>query len=109
MLMKTLARLLILSVAVLLPLTVHAQADGAKTKVKAGTLVEFGPTKWVVNLNTSTQPLVFTSTQGVTFVDETGNPVPVEAIKPNLSVTVTYTKSGGALVASKVVIAKPKP
>jgi len=108
--MKTLANLLILGVAALLPFTADAQTEvaGSKTKMKSGTLVEFSPEKMVVNVNTSSQPLVFAAPQGVTFVDEAGNAVPVEAIKPNLSVTVTYTKDGEKLTASKVVVEKPK-
>lgn len=106
--MKNLAKLFIVALVALCPFAVQAQTAAPKSKMKSGTLVEYSPEKMVVNLNTSTEPLVFASPQGVAFVDESGATVPAEAIKPNLSVTVYYTKDGDKLTATKVVVEKPK-
>ena len=76
------------------------------TTTSAGTVSEFGPRGFVIKSSTSAEPLRYTSSKTTTYVDEDGNPVSVTKVKSGLPVTVYYTKVGGALVASKVLVRK---
>ena len=94
-----------------------ATEGGATTETTetntAGTISEFGPGGIVVRTTTQKEPLRYGSTKTTTYVDEDGNPVSVQTVKSGLPVTVYYTKIGGKLVATKVIVRKavvaPKP
>ncbi|HEX4083538.1 MAG TPA: hypothetical protein VHY22_01405 [Chthoniobacteraceae bacterium] len=72
----------------------------------AGTISDFGPQTIVVRSDTAAAPVRYTYTKNTTYVDQDGNPVSMETVKSGLPVTVYYTRDGGDLVASKVVVRK---
>jgi len=71
-----------------------------------GTISEFSPNAIVIKTETGTGPVSYGYSKTTTYVDETGNPVSMTAIKSGLPVTVYYTKSGDTMTASKVIVRK---
>ena len=76
------------------------------TTNSAGTITEFGPGGIVIKTTTQQSPLRYASSKTTTYVDEDGNAVSVKTVKSGLPVTVYYTKIGGKLVATKVIVRK---
>jgi hypothetical protein len=69
-----------------------------------GTVSEFGPQGIVIKTDRGTEPVRYLSRETTNYVDENGNPVPMETVKSGLPVTVYYTKVGDTLFASKIVV-----
>ena len=98
--------ILALSVLVL-PCSVLAQEQTRITTTEtAGTISELGQDTIVVQSESSSSPMRYSSTKSTTYVDETGAPVSVETVKSGLPVTVYYTREGDRMVADKVVVRK---
>jgi hypothetical protein len=71
-----------------------------------GTITDFSPDTIVVRTETAPEPIRYSYTKTTTYVDETGNPVPMSVVRSGLPVTVYYTKDGDRMVASRVVVKK---
>lgn len=69
-----------------------------------GVVSEFGPDGFLIRTGKENAPVRYTYTEKTTYVDEAGNPVAVKTVKSGQPVTVYYTQSGEALVASKIVV-----
>jgi hypothetical protein len=101
---KVLSFVLALSV-LLLPCSVLAQKQVSVTTTEtAGTISELGQDTIVVQTETSSSPMRYSSTKRTTYVDEMGAPVSIETVKSGLPVTVYYTREGDRMVADKVVV-----
>jgi len=72
----------------------------------AGVVSEFGPERILIRNESSPTPLGYTYSKTTTYVDESGQPVPINTLRSGLPVTVYYTKVGDTLVASKVMVRK---
>ncbi len=75
----------------------------------AGTLSEFSSARLVVHSETGTEPATYISTKETKYVDESGAPLSMEAVKSGIAVTVYYTKEGDQTIASKVVVHRAAP
>lgn len=73
------------------------------TMTSSGTVSEFSPGTLVVKTTTSEDPIRYAYTRSTTFVDESGKVVSIENVRAGLPVTVYSEKSGGELVATRVV------
>jgi hypothetical protein len=69
-----------------------------------GIVSEFGPDGFLIRTTQEAPPVRYTHTEKTTYVDEDGNPVAVTTVKSGQPVTVYYSKSGDALVASRIVV-----
>ncbi|MCX5740826.1 MAG: hypothetical protein NTZ61_20455 [Proteobacteria bacterium] len=74
------------------------------TTSSSGTFFELTPGSIVIKSATMPEPLPYSFTKTTTYVDENGNAVAMETVKSGEPMTVYYTKTGDARVASKVVI-----
>jgi hypothetical protein len=74
------------------------------TTTTAGTISEFGPETIIVRSETSPDPVRYSYSKTTTYVDETGAPVSIEAVKSGLPVTVYYSKVGARMMATKVIV-----
>lgn len=75
-----------------------------KTVTAQGTITEWGDQRLLLKTETAPEAVPYTFSETTTYVDEDGNPVSVTTIKPGAPVTVYYTKSGDAMVATKVLV-----
>lgn len=71
-----------------------------------GTISEFGPEMMIIKSGTAIDPVRYNYSKTTTYVDEAGNPVSLTTVKSGLPVTVYYTKTGDALMATKVIVRK---
>jgi len=71
-----------------------------------GTISEFSPETIMIRSEAGSAPIRYGYSKTTTYVDEAGSPVSMTMIKSGLPVTVYYTKTGNALVATKVVVRK---
>ncbi len=81
---------------------VHVEERSTNT---VGTISEFGPEAITITGQAGT-PVRYLSTRSTTYVDDAGNPVSVETVKSGLPVTVYYTREGGRMIASRVVVSQ---
>lgn len=89
--------------------TISAQAQTSvvmEPVTSMGTISEFSPDTIMVRTEASAQPVRYGYSKTTTYVDEAGNPVSMTTVKSGLPVTVYYTKTGNALVATKVIVRK---
>ncbi len=75
----------------------------------AGTISEFGSARFVVRSETGTEPATYIVTKETKYMDESGTPVAMEAVKSGIAVTVYYTKEGNQTIANKVVVHRAAP
>ncbi len=89
------------------PYSAFAQEQMSMTTTETmGTISELGQDTIVVQTETNSSPMRYSSTKSTTYVDERGMPVSVETVKSGLPVTVYYTLDGDRMVANKVVVRK---
>lgn len=69
-----------------------------------GTIREFGRDAFVIQSESSPEPIRYLYSTKTTYVDENGAPVSVETVKSGLPVTVYYTREGDRMNATKVVV-----
>lgn len=95
------------------PVTVHYTPVGntiLATKVvvttslfSAGKLIEAGPGMLVITTNAAPNtPVRYTYNATTRYVDQHGDLVPAQALKPGASIRIFYTQTGDTLLASKV-------
>ena len=84
--------------------TITSGQGTVQTTTSAGTISEFSPQTIVVKTEQAADPVRYTYTKSMTYVDDEGNPVSMETVKSGLPVTVYYVKDGDNLVASKVIV-----
>jgi hypothetical protein len=58
----------------------------------------------VIRSESSTTPIRYGYTKSTTYVDETGAPVSLEAVKSGLPVTVHYVREGDRMIANRVIV-----
>jgi hypothetical protein len=105
--MKKVKSFILALTVLVLPCSVLAQEQTRITTTEtAGTISELGQDTIVVQSESSSSPLRYSSTKSTTYIDETGAPVSVETVKSGLPVTVYYTREGDRMVADKVVARK---
>lgn len=105
--MKKVKSFILALTVLVLPCSVLAQEQTRITTTEtAGTISELGQDTIVVQSESSSSPMRYSSTKSTTYVDETGAPVSVETVKSGLPVTVYYTREGDRMVADKVVVRK---
>ncbi|WP_319585711.1 hypothetical protein [uncultured Desulfobulbus sp.] len=105
--MKKVKSFILALTVLVLPCSVLAQEQTRITTTEtAGTISELGQDTIVVQSESSSSPLRYSSTKSTTYIDETGAPVSVETVKSGLPVTVYYTREGDRMVADKVVVRK---
>jgi len=76
------------------------------TTTAAGTISEFGPDGIVIKTTTTTDPVHYSSSKTITYVDEGGKAVSSKTVKSGVPVTVYYTKHGKSFMATKVIVRK---
>lgn len=81
-----------------------AQTVTTETTSSSGTFSELTPSSIVIRSETTSQPLPYSFTKTTTYVDENGKAVAINTVKSGDPVTVYYTTTGDARVASKVVV-----
>ncbi len=99
----------ILATGVLLSVgNAHSQSMTVKeTPVTSmGTITEFNPKTIMIMTPEGTKAVSYGYSKTTTYVDELGNPVPMELVKSGVPVTIYYTGSGSTMVANKVVVRK---
>jgi hypothetical protein len=79
------------------------------TTSSQGLVSSFTPDSMIVTSDTSPTPVSYTFTKTTTYVDENGNPVPVETVKSGVPVTVFYDRDGDRMVATRVVVRNTDP
>jgi hypothetical protein len=92
-------------------------ANEAPPAFTAGTITEVSPGILVVEVpGASPTQIRYVDNKTTNYVDQNGDPVPVEMIKSGSSAKVFYTKVGDTLIASKVEVMRrdeepglPKP
>ena len=105
--MKKVKSFILALTVLVLPCSVLAQEQTRITTTEtAGTISELGQDTIVVQTETNSSPMRYSSTKSTTYVDERGMPVSVETVKSGLPVTVYYTRDGDSMVANKVVVRK---
>ena len=105
--MKKVKSFILALTVLVLPCSVLAQEQTRITTTEtAGTISELGQDTIVVQSESSSSPIRYSSTKSTTYIDETGAPVSVETVKSGLPVTVYYTREGDRMVADKVVVRK---
>lgn len=105
--MKKVKSFILALTVLVLPCSVLAQEQTRITTTEtAGTISELGQDTIVVQSESSSSPMRYSSTKSTTYVDEMGAPVSVETVKSGLPVTVYYTREGDRMVADKVVVRK---
>ena len=87
--------------------TTGAATTTTETTTSAGTVTEFTPTANRIIVRTSAgAPATYSVTKQTTYVDEAGNVVSAEMLRPGIPTTVYYTTVGGVPTVSKVVVTK---
>ncbi len=76
------------------------------TTTAAGTITEFGPVGFAIKTESSQEPIGYMYGKTTTYVDEDGQTVTNRTAMSGLPVTVYYTKIGGKLMATKVIVHK---
>lgn len=79
-------------------------AGTTETTTTTGVITDFGPGRLAVRTQTSPDPLRYSFSKTITYVDELGNPVSMETVRSGLPVTVHYVRQNGEMVASRVVV-----
>lgn len=86
---------------------VPAATTVTETTTSAGTVTEFAPTANRIIVRTSAgAPATYSVTKQTTYVDEAGNVVRAETIRPGAPTTVYYTTVAGVPTVSKVVVTR---
>lgn len=70
----------------------------------AGTIEEFTPASSRIIVRSSSGPVSYTYSKRTTFVDDAGNVVSSETIRPGIPTTVYYATEAGQPVVSRVVV-----
>jgi hypothetical protein len=83
-----------------------AVVESVESTTTSGVISEFGTDRILVRTAPGSDPSRYSYTSTTTYVDETGAPVTLSAVKSGLPVTVYYSKAGDAMTATKVVIRK---
>ncbi len=96
--------LMLVTANVTIAQTVVKETTSATTSV--GTITEFGPETLIIRSETAPEPIRYSYSKTTTYVDETGAPVAMTAVKSGLPVTVYYTKVGDKMLVTKVVVKK---
>jgi hypothetical protein len=86
--------------------TAQVVESTSTTTTTTGTVSEFSPQAIVVRTESTPEPVRYSFSKSVTYVDETGAPVSREIIKSGIPVTVHYVKEGDRMLASRVVVKK---
>lgn len=81
-----------------------AAVSATQTTTTTGVITDFGPERLSVRTQTSADPLRYSFSKTITYVDELGNPVSMETVRSGLPVTVHYMRQNGEMVASRVVV-----
>ena len=76
------------------------------TTTTAGTISEFGPKTIIIRSETSPEPIRYGYSKTTQYVDESGQVVAREMIKPGVPVTVHYVREGDRLVADRVIVGR---
>ena len=86
----------------------EAQTTVTQTITSAGTITEFTPGDAIVlRSEGTTEPLRYSLTQRTIVVDENGTPVDVATVHQGTPVIIHYSREGGQMVVSRVVVQKP--
>jgi hypothetical protein len=88
------------------PTTATATTTTTAATTAAGTITEFTPGSQIVVRSSSGGPATYSISKSTTFVDEAGNAVSYETIRPGTPTTVYYATEAGRPVVSKVVVQK---
>ena len=83
-----------------------AVKETTTTTTTAGTISEFGPKTIIIRSETSPDPIRYGYRKTTQYVDESGQVVAREMIKPGVPVTVHYVREGDRLVADRVIVGK---
>ena len=71
-----------------------------------GTISSFEPHTFIIKSESGPDPLTYSYSKTTQYVDETGQVVARETIKPGVPVTVHYVREGDRMVADRVVVRK---
>lgn len=84
---------------------VRTQVAGQVPAESAGTITEVSPGILVIEQpGASDTPIRYVNNTTTNYVNQAGEPVPPESVKPGTPVKIFYTKVGDTLVASKVEV-----
>lgn len=85
-------------------------ADTVVTETKQtttnGTISAFEPHTFIIKSESGPDPLTYSYSKTTQYVDENGQVVARETIKPGVPVTVHYVREGDRMVADRVVVRK---
>lgn len=71
-----------------------------------GTISSFEPQTFIIKSETAPDPVTYSYSKTTQYVDEAGNIVTQEMIKPGIPVTVHYVREGDRMVANRVIVHK---
>ena len=74
--------------------------------ISKGSVTEYAPGTQTVYVRTEAapEPIRYSVTKETTIVDQAGNPVAVETIRPGIPAEVHYVTTGDSTVASRIVV-----
>ncbi len=85
-------------------------ADNVVTETREvtarGTVSSFEPGSFVIKSESAPAPLSYQYSKGIQYVDEAGQVITRETIRPGAPVTVHYVREGDRMVANRVVVNK---
>ena len=85
-------------------------ADTVVTETKRtttnGTISAFEPHSFIIKSESGPDPLTYSYSKTTQYVDESGQVVAREMLKPGVPVTVHYVREGDRMVADRVVVRK---
>ncbi len=89
------------------PAVAATTTTATETTTSAGTITEFTPASNQIIVRTSAgAPATYSVSKQTTYVDEAGNVVRAETIRPGVPTTVYYTTVAGVPTVSKVVVTR---
>ena len=90
------------------PVVTGATTTTTSSTTNAGTIESFTPgTSQIIVRGTTGAPVTYSYSKTTTFVDDAGNVVSAETIRPGVPTTVYYAVENGQQVVSKVVVKRP--
>ena len=79
------------------------------TIASSGIVSRFSPDAIAIKTTASPTPITYQATETTTYVDEAGNSVDKDTVKPGVPVSIYYSTSGSRMVATKVVVKRATP
>src|SRR4051812_13240229 len=96
--------MLALALALAAPAISAQTVTTTKEVTSNGIISSLEPQSFVIKSESSTEPTTYTYGASTQYVDESGNVISRELIKPGSPVTVQYVREGDRMVANRVIV-----